>query len=209
MYTHPIREDGAREPDFWYEIKLVWLKVKYHDTWDSISKSDFFINFQKHCEDRSITWNFKDDDGNIKIPTKKDYDHAAKHCFKKYRWDECFEQYERDQMTNAEKKALKAFQKTVPKRIIKELEQIERLDAHTDKLLTEQEQFDVHHEKAIMQTGKTKTAKLNMVREELELNKQRFEFEGNVNQEVNVNRLELVKQKRKELNDLRRGNRSN
>ncbi len=209
MYTQRIIGEGKRESEYWFKIKQIWLKVKYQDHYDKISKRNFFKNFLEYSQKCGETWDYKDKNGNIKIPDEKDYDHARKHsCFKKYQWDECFEQYEHDQMTNAEKKAMKAFKKTVPKRILKELEQIERLEAHTDKLLTEQEQFDVHHEKAIMQTGKVKNAKLNMVREELELNKQRLEFEGNLNQNVKVNRMELVKQKRKELNDLRRGNRS-
>ena len=38
--------------------------------------------------------------------------------------------------------------------------------------------------------------------------KEQHEIEAKVDSEVTINRMELVKQKRKELNDLRRGNRS-
>lgn len=209
MYTQRIIGKGKREPEYWFKIKQIWLKVKYKDHYDKISKKNFFDNFLEYVNKCGETWDYKDNEGNLKIPNEKDYDHARKHsCFKKYQWDECFEQYETDKMTNAEQKARKAFKKSIPERTLKKLNQIERLDNHTDKLITEQEEFDVNNEKKILQTEKTCAEKLKNIREDLGLNTQKFEFEGNLKQEVNVNRMELVKQKRKELYDIRRSNKS-
>lgn len=209
MYTQRLIGEGKRESEYWFKIKQIWLEVKYKDHHDKISKKDFFKNFLEHTNKCGKTWDYKDKKGNPKIPNEKDYDHARKHsCFKKYQWDECFEQYEHDRMTNAEQNALKAFKKTIPERTLKKLEQVNRLDNHTDKLLTEQEKYDAPNEKKILQSEKASAEKLKNIREDLGLNTQKFEFEGNVKSDVTVNRMELVKQKRKELYDLRSGNRS-
>lgn len=208
MYNQPIIGEGTRESPFWFAVKTVWIKIKYKDNFDKISKKEFFRNFTKYCDEYGVTWDCTDKKGNPKIPNIKDYALANKNgYFKKYAWDKCFEQYEHDQMTNAQQKALKAFKKAIPERTLKKLDQINKLDDHTDKLLTEQEEFDVSNEKKILQTEKASAEKLKNLREDLGLNTQKFEFKGNVNKEVTVNRMELVKQKRKELNDLRRGNR--
>ena len=147
MYSKPIIGKGKREPLFWFKVKQVWLKVKYKDHYDKISKKEFFRNFQKYCDKYGITWDFTDKKGNPKVPDIKDYDHARKNsCFKKYAWDECFNQYEFDEMSNSDKRKRKIYQKNEEDKILKNEEQYFRIDEHIDKLLTEQEETDAHKE---------------------------------------------------------------
>ena len=147
MYSKPIVGKGKREPLFWFKLKQVWLKVKYKDHHDKISKKEFFRNFQQYCEKYGIDWEFTDKKGNLKTPTLKDYEYADKNrCFKKYAWDECFTQYEFDEMTNSDKRKRKIYQKNEEEKLIKNEEQYFRIDEHIDRLLTEQEEIDTHHE---------------------------------------------------------------
>ena len=105
-------------------------------------------------------------------------------------------------MTRAEQNARKAYRKSIPERTVKKLQQANELDNHKDKLIAEQKHFDVSNEDKILKTERTSSEILSNIRDELELNKQRFEFDGKVNSEVNVNLLERVKAKRRELNEL-------
>lgn len=147
MYSKPLIGKGKREPLFWFKVKQVWLKVKYKDHDNKISKKEFFRNFKKYCDKYGITWDFTDKEGNPKIPGIKDYDHARKNsCFKKYAWDDCFTQYEFDEMTNSDKRKRKIYQKNEEDKIIKNEEQYFRIDKHIDKLLTEQEEENAHNE---------------------------------------------------------------
>lgn len=147
MYSKPIIGKGKREPLFWFKVKQVWLKIKYKDHHDKITKKEFFRNFQQYCEKYGITWDFTDKNGNPKIPDIKDYDHARKNsCFKKYAWNECFTQYEFDEMTNSDKRKRKIYQKNEEDKILKNEEQYFRIDKHIDKLLREQEEEDAHNE---------------------------------------------------------------
>lgn len=185
MYTQPIVGKGKRESEYWFKIKQAWLKVKYDDHYDIISKAEFFRNFSKHCNKCGIEWSYKDKKGNPKIPNPKDYENATKHgYFKKYQWDECFEQYEFDRMTGAEQKARKAYQKSIAKRTIRKLNQISELDDHKDMLMNEQSSGEFANEKRIMQTEKTQSSMIAGIREELELNKQKVELEGNMTNTV-------------------------
>lgn len=147
MYSKPIIGKGKREPLFWFKLKQVWLKVKYKDHHNKITKKEFFRNFQKYCDKYGIDWDFTDKKGNVKTPTLKDYEYADKNrCFKKYAWDECFTQYEFDEMTNSDKRKRKIYQKNEEDKLIKNEEQYFRIDEHIDKLLTEQEETDAHNE---------------------------------------------------------------
>ena len=184
MYTRRIIGKKKREPEYWFKIKEAWLEVKYHDNHDKLSKKEFFRNFLKYLEKYGITWDFKDKKGNIKIPNLKDYEYADKNrCFKKYLWDECYEQYEIDRMTTAEQNAVKAYKKSIAKRTIKRLEQIEELDEHEDKLIKQQKEDDVHNEDKILKTEKAKATKEANIREELGLTKTKVEFDGKVKSE--------------------------
>lgn len=146
MYTKPICENGAREPLFWYEVKKVWLKVKYLPKYNSISKREFFTNFLEYCEMVGIEWGFKDKQGKLKVPTEKDYNYAATKCFKKYKWDDCFDQYETDRMTESQKRVLKNYNKRIETKVMKNEEQYDRIDSNIDNLLSEQEDLGAHHE---------------------------------------------------------------
>ena len=146
MYTKPICEKGAREPLFWFEVKKVWLQLKYLPKYNSISKKEFFTNFLKYCEIISKDWDCKDKQGNIRIPTIDDYDYASMNCFSKYKWDECFDQYEIDRMTNSQKRVLKNYNKSIETKVMKNEEQYERIDANIDNMLSEQEDIGAHHE---------------------------------------------------------------
>ena len=147
MYSKPIIGKGKREPLFWFKVKQVWLKVKYKDHYDKISKKEFFRNFQKYCDKYGITWDFTDKKGNPKVPDIKDYDHARKNsCFKKYAWDDCFDQYETDRMTESQKRVLKNYNKRIETKVMKNEEQYDRIDSNIDNLLSEQEDMGAHHE---------------------------------------------------------------
>ena len=129
-----------------HQIKLAWLKVHYKDDFNKISKREFFTNFLQILENMSIPWNCRDENGNLKYPTLEDYDYASKNCFSKYDWDGCFKQFEMDEMTESDKRKLRFYNKRTEKKLIKNEEQYDRIDAHIDKLLLEQEQDDIHNE---------------------------------------------------------------
>ena len=182
MYKQRLIDNKRREPEFWFEVKKVWLKIMYKENWGKISKRYFFEHFSELCKKYGIEWNFKDKEGNPKIPNLKDYEYANKNsCFKKYEWDECFEQYENDRITDAEKKAKKTYKKKVYERVLKKLDQLDQLDKHEDKLLKEQENGKNHEDK-ILKTEKAMRDKERGIKEDLGLNDdKKITLEGNIN----------------------------
>ena len=178
MYTKPIIGKGKREPLFWFKLKQTWLKIKYKDHFDKISKKEFFRNFPKYCEKYGIEWDYTDKNGKPKTPTLKDYEYADKNrCFKKYEWDECFKQFEFDEMSNSDKRKKKLYQKNEEEKILKNEEQYFRIDAHIDKLLSEQEEDEVHHEYRISKDIESKNQLDEKSRQLLGLDKEDLEKE--------------------------------
>ena len=171
MYSKPICEKGAREPLFWYEVKKVWLQVKYIPKYNSISKKEFFTNFLKYCEIISKQWDRKDKQGNIKIPTADDYDYASMNCFSKYKWDECFEQYEEAQMTNSERRVLKNRRKRKEPKTNEDWDLIDDIDEELRHLMEGQKQGE-HNEYRIAKLIETKVLLESHIDDRLDLNKE-------------------------------------
>lgn len=147
MYTQRLIDNNRRESEFWFKVKTAWLEIMYKEHWGKISKKYFFDHFLELCEQYGIDWDYTDKKGNHKIPTSKDYEYANKNsCFKKYAWDECFAQFEKDQMSDIEVKAQQFYKKSIPQKLIKNEEQYQRIDNNIDNSLSEQEDLGAHNE---------------------------------------------------------------
>ena len=172
MYKQPITGEGKRESEFWFKIKTVWLQVKYNPKYNSISKKEFFRNFMDYCEKCGIPWDYTDKKQNKRIPNTKDYDYANKHgCFKKYAWDECFEQYEEDSLTSSERRVLKNRRKRKEPKTNEDWNYIDDIDAELRALMKGQKQ-GAHNEYRIAKLVETKIMLENNIDERLEINKE-------------------------------------
>lgn len=200
MHTKPIIKPGARESEYWYLVKKVWCKVKYNDNYDKITKKYFFKNFLKCCEDVSFEWNYKDKKGNLKYPTEDDYDYASKHVFKKYEWDNCAESYEEAEMDDSFKRAIKIRKKGREKRTLKNMEHYDKLDAHEDTLIQEQEE-GANHEYRIRAIEETKSSILLASDKELGFDETKLKINGKVDTKVTHQTAEMKAAKLKELKE--------
>ena len=156
MYNTPIRGKGVNESDYMHKVKQAWLQIHFLDDFKAITKKEFFKNFLDILEKYDIPWDCKDKEGNLKYPTEEDYDYCRKNCFSKYKWNECYDQYEFDNMDESIKRAKKLYNKRILKKTIRNEKQIDRINDNIDKLLSEQEDQELHHEYRIAKDVETK-----------------------------------------------------
>lgn len=192
MFTAPIKEDGLRESAQCYATKQLWSIVCYYEFYEEITFKYFIINIEYFIKKYEFPW-----------PENKSYPKydTAKDWPKKYRYDECVQHYENKKLGYDSEKAEAIFDKKYFNDTVSDFKNYDAYQKLIEKELTKSNPDLV---KISRLEGLKSTA---YGRNERRSGRNVQKFEHTVDEKVTDNLLERVKQKRRELNDIRNNGR--
>ena len=132
MWKKPIRQKGARESDFAYAAKLVWIKTKYDDSYDELTLAEIIEKIDYYADLVGISIEYYKKDG-VTLE-KADYDLITAKWIPKYKWHECYAAYENEMNHESKVKALLIFDKKLLKDTITDFKTIDKIDERTSQL---------------------------------------------------------------------------
>ena len=166
MWKQPIRQNGARESDFAYTVKLIWMITTFNDSYNELTIKKFIDNFLHYAKLASINWDFYNPDGTPQLPI---YDTVVKIWVKKYQWHECYEIFEKEKTHEAKIEALLIYDKKLLKDTITDFKHIDEIDERIEHYFREQKELDRDHTYRIAKLEETKNSIWHRIRERLGL----------------------------------------
>lgn len=166
MWKKPIRRDGARETDFAYNIKLIWIKTKYDDVYNELTTKKIIENINQYATNYHINIHFHNKDGTLK---EVNYITVIQTWINKYNWHECYAAYENEMNHESKIKALLIFDKKLLKDTITDFKTIDEIDERTSQLFEQQKLEDIDNTYRIAKLEETKNSVWHRIVERLDL----------------------------------------
>lgn len=173
MWKKPIRQKGARESDFAYAVKLVWIKTKYDDSYDELTLAEIIEKIDYYANLVGISIEYHKKDG-VTLE-KADYDLITAKWIPKYKWHECYTAYENEMNHESKVKALLIFDKKLLKDTITDFKTIDKIDERTSQLFEQQKLEDMDNTYRIAKLEETKNNVWHRIVERLDLTRDESE----------------------------------
>lgn len=167
MWKKPIRQKGARESDFAYAAKLIWIKTKYDDSYDELTLAEIIEKIDYYANLVGISIEYYKKDG-VTLE-KADYDLITAKWIPKYKWHECYTAYENEMNHESKVKALLIFDKKLLKDTITDFKTIDKIDERTSQLFEQQKLEDIDNTYRIAKLEETKNSVWHRIVERLDL----------------------------------------
>ena len=201
MFTEPKRGNGYNESELSYATKRLWAIVNYYEIYKKITFQYFINHIEFFIKKYEFDWP-EPKPGKDKYPK---YD-TAKEWPSKYDYASCVQCFENYQLNFDKNKADSIYDKKSPQDTLSDFKNYDSYDSQIQKELKKENPNPSEIEK--WEHLKDKSFNRSNRRSGRDVQKIVSKIDADVKSDVTVNRMELVKQKRKELYDLRSGNRS-
>ena len=192
MFTEPKRGNGYNESPVCYATKQLWAIVCYYELYEDITFKYFIENIEYFIEKYKFDW-----------PKGKPYPKYTTACLwpSKYDYQECVQCYENKKLKYDKEKADKIHEKKYLKDTISDFKNYDAYEEQIQKELAKDNPNPSEIEK--WEHLKEKSMNRNDRRSGRDIQKIEKKVIADVKSEVTGSLFDRVKQKRRELNDLR------
>lgn len=169
MWKKPIRKEGARESDFAYAVKLIWIKTKYDDSYDELTTKHIIENIEKYSKLTAIPIEYYNNKGEL---LQTNYSTVKDNWIPKYNWHNCYEAYEEEMLLKNKVKAISIFDKKILQDTITDFKTIDEIDREISEFFRKQREGVGDFVYKIAKLEETKNSIFHRIMERLSLTNQ-------------------------------------